>query len=114
MVDHRARCQRAVRGGARRTSGAKRMRPYMPVRALAFALALGTLCPAAATAQASPFLPAQHWAHGALRELEVRGAVGTDALDAGSRSTTVVHAIATFARAASNEKASDRVRARAE
>jgi hypothetical protein len=62
---------------------------------------------------ASPFLPADHWAHGALRELEMRGALGTESLDPGSRTTTVGNAIASFARASSKEGGSESIRRRA-
>jgi hypothetical protein len=73
------------------------------------------LWPLAAQAQraASPFLPADHWAHTALRELEMRGAVGSESFDVGSRSISVVQAIETFVRAASNPNVSEAVRQRA-
>ena len=78
---------------------------------LAFAM---TLLPLSAQAQrASPFLPAQHWAHAALRELEMRGAIATESFDPGSRSVSVVQAIESFVRAASNPEVSEGVRQRA-
>jgi hypothetical protein len=73
------------------------------------------LWPLTAQAQraASPFLPAQHWVHAALRELEMRGAIASESFDAGARSVSVVHAIETFVRAASNPGVNEAVRQRA-
>jgi hypothetical protein len=81
----------------------------------AFLLCVMMLWPLPAQAQraASPFLPADHWVHAALRDLEMRGAIATESFDAGSRSVSVVHAIETFVRAASNPRVSTAVRQRA-
>ena len=71
--------------------------------------------PATAFAQrpASAFLPADHWAHAALRELEMRGAISTDFIDPGSRTTTVLTALDAFSSAASDEGLKESTRQRA-
>jgi hypothetical protein len=82
---------------------------------LAVLVCVMMLWPLAAQAQraASPFLPAHHWVHAALRELEMRGAIASESFDPGSRSVSVVHAIEAFVRAASNPQVSQAVRQRA-
>lgn len=68
---------------------------------------------AAAQQSASPYLPAQHWAHDALHELELRGAVTTRHIDPGSRSTTLLTALAAFEHASADTTAAEAVRRRA-
>ncbi|MGQ0813378.1 MAG: capsule assembly Wzi family protein [Gemmatimonadota bacterium] len=84
-------------------------------RALGFAWLCCGLFPQSARAQqgASAFLPAQHWAHDALRELDARNAIGPAFLDAGSHTTTVLNAVAAFERAVSDSTVSASIRARA-
>jgi hypothetical protein len=70
------------------------------VRVLAL---VGLLCmPATARAQrsASIYLAPEHWAHEALRELNLRGLAGNNVFDGGSRSATVLRALRAFDAAA--------------